>query len=86
MNHLVFMLEEISMKAVLETLLPLILPEGVTYDIIKHEGKTNLERSIPRKMKAYGIPNTKFIIVRDQDSHDCYKLKEYLLQLCTEGG
>lgn len=74
------------MKAVLDEILPSILPENVTFQTIKHEGKTDLEKSIPRKLRAFRIPNVQFVVMRDQDSGDCVKVKERLLQLCFEGG
>lgn len=86
MKHLVFLLEEISMKAVLDELLPSTLPEGVTFQTIKHEGKTDLEKSIPRKLRAFRTPGIQFVVLRDQDSSDCKEVKRRLLQLCFEGG
>lgn len=55
MKELVFLVEEPSIKGLglLKVLLPKILPEEVSFKIIKHEGKTDLKRSIPRKMRAY---------------------------------
>lgn len=63
--NLVFLLEESSMKEMLELLLPRILPDNINYLCIPHESKSDLEKSIPRKLKAWNSPNTKFVIVRD---------------------
>jgi uncharacterized protein YktA (UPF0223 family) len=84
--RLVFMVEEPSMKEVLEVLLPKILPDGMEKPlIIEHRGKGDLEESVPRKLKAWQKSDDKFIIVRDQDSQDdCKKLKEKLLVLCKD--
>lgn len=82
----VFLLEEISMKAVLDVILPKILPENVTFMTIKHEGKTDLEHSIPRKLRAFKTPETYFVILRDKDSTDCVELKKRLISLCEVGG
>ena len=81
---LVFLLEEESMKALLELLLPRILPETVKFRCIPHEGKQDLEKSIPRKLKAWKTPNTYFVIVRDKDSADCIELKQRLVTLCLD--
>lgn len=62
---LVFLLEEASMKAVLDIILPQILPESVTFRTIPHCGKSDLEASIPHKLKAWSEPDTRFVIVRD---------------------
>nr|MCM0590498.1 DUF4276 family protein [Gloeotrichia echinulata DEX184] len=84
---LIFLLEEPSMKTVLETILPKLIPEYISYICIAHQGKQDLTKSIPKKIKAFNFkPDTKFIIVHDQDSHDCKKLKADLLQLCQEAG
>jgi len=84
--HLVFLLEEISMKAVLDIILPKLLPPDVTFRTIKHEGKTDLERSIPIKLRAYRTPDTHFVVLRDKDSSDCVQVKQRLAQLCRQNG
>jgi hypothetical protein len=84
---LIFLLEELSTKIVLDELLPKILPEAITYQCISHQGKQDLAKSIPVKIKAFrDNPNTKFIIVHDQDSNDCKQLKSELLQLYKNAG
>ncbi len=80
--NLVFMVEELSMKEFLSILLPRVLPEAVTFKIIPHSGKTDLQHSIPHKLKAWNMPDTKFVVVQDQDSADCKVLKSELQQLC----
>ena len=91
MNHgaplnLVFMLEEESARHLLEALLPRILGEfsSINYKCIPHQGKSDLEKSIPRKLKTWCQPNTFFIILHDQDSHDCKELKQKLLEICAK--
>ncbi len=81
---LVFMLEEKSMKVFLDTLLPQILPSNINFFTIPHEGKSDLKKSLPIKLKAWNTPDSKFIIVQDQDSNDCKKLKQELMKLCEE--
>ncbi len=77
---LIFLLEEPSMKTVLEIILPQLIPEDICYICIAHQGKQDLAQSIPKKIQAF--TDTKFVIVHDQDSNDCKKLKAELLQLC----
>ena len=85
--QLVFLLEEPSMKKTLEVLLPRFLPKNVHFICIAHEGKQDLEKSIPRKLKAKGWnQETKFVIVRDKDSADCLKLKRELIEKCEQAG
>ncbi|MFM8299951.1 MAG: DUF4276 family protein [Microcystis aeruginosa BS13-02] len=85
MNYdIVFLLEESSIKNVLEELLPKLIPPEISYICIIHQGKQDLAKSIPIKLKAFNksSPNTKFIIVHDQDSHDCQELKKELGKIC----
>lgn len=84
--NLVFMLEELSMKEFLDGLLPRILPEHVRYTLVVHEGKTDLEKSLPRKLRAWRIPNSHFIVVRDQDAGDCHVIKARLQRICETAG
>ncbi len=79
---LVFLLEERSTKVLLDELLPRILPEGVSFLTIPHEGKSDLQLSIPKKLAAWNVPDTRFVIVQDQDSNDCKELKQELSRLC----
>ncbi len=74
------------MKAFLLGLLPRILPEGVPFRLISHEGKQDLERSIPRKLRAWQNPEARFVVVRDQDSGDCVEIKRHLERLCADAG
>jgi hypothetical protein len=84
---LIFLLEEPSIKNVLEQLLPQVVHPHITYICISYQGKQDLAQSIPRKIKAFqNAPKTKFIIVHDQDSHDCKKLKSELLKICQATG
>ena len=83
---LVFLLEELSMKVFLEGLLPKLLPAHIEYRLIPHEGKSDLEKSIPRKLRAWRDPSARFIVVRDQDSGDCEAIKQRLVALCARAG
>lgn len=85
MRRMVFLLEEPSMKHLLDALLPRLMP-GLNFLCVPHEGKNDLERSIPRKLRAWNEPGTRFVIVRDNDNGDCIRLKERLRQLCAQNG
>lgn len=86
MSKLVFMVEESSMKEALNHLLPKIIPEYIQYQVIPHEGKSDLRKSIPRKLRSWNEPHVHFIILHDQDSNDCHALKAELCRLCSEAG
>jgi hypothetical protein len=51
MKQIVFLLEEKSMKEVLSHVLPQLLPPDISFLLIAHEGKSDLEASIPRKFR-----------------------------------
>jgi len=86
MSLVVFLLEERSIKEVLDVLLPRILPEGTDFKLIAHEGKSDLEKSIPRKLRAWRDSAVRFVVVRDCDSADCHVVKRRLHALCEEAG
>ena len=87
MRELIFLLEEPSAKAMLESLLPRILNEDIQFRCISFEGKQDLEKQLVRKIRAYRNDQARFIVMRDQDSHpDCAALKRGLLDLCNDAG
>ena len=70
------------MDATLRKLLPKLFPDFREYEhwlIIHHQGKSDLERSYPRKMKEWREPGVRFIILRDNDGADCLILKQKLV-------
>ena len=79
--ELVFLLEEQSAKDFLMSLLPKIIP-SIEPIYLVHNGKGDLQKSIPIKLKGWKKPDTVFIILHDQDSNDCEKLKKKLQELC----
>jgi hypothetical protein len=82
----VFLTEEKSMQVFLETLLERHLP-NTKYRVVPHEGKDDLKRSIPAKLKLYKNSDAKVIILIDQDSNpDCRSLKSDILSLCQKSG
>lgn len=74
------------MKHLLEGLLPRLLPGEVSWILVAHEGKTDLQQSIPRKLRAFREPGVRFVVVQDQDRNDCKALKQRLLDLCAGAG
>lgn len=88
-GRVIFLLEEPSMKILLDGLLPRLFPgwiEGQHFQCIPHEGKSDLDRSIARKLSAWRIPGDRFVIVRDNDNADCGSLKARLQALCAANG
>ena len=86
------LLEEPSMENFLREVLPKILPPDYILDnncfLRPHNGKSDLKKSIPNKIKVFSNYHepVKVIIIHDQDSNDCRKLKKSLVELCKTNG
>lgn len=85
-KKLVFLLEEPSMEEFLNGFLPRVLTDDWLWECVPHQGKSDLEKSIPRKLRAWREPGARFVVIRDQDSGDCAKIKDRLQLLCDDSG
>ena len=70
------------MKTLLDGLLPRLFPT-LLFQCVPHEGKADLEKSIPRKLRAWREPGVRFVVVMDNDRRDCMKLKNELRERCS---
>lgn len=86
MTELVFFLEEPSAKEMLKGILPKFLPDNVFVQYVVFEGKQDLEKRLPMRLKAWQAPNAKFIVMRDQDNGNCVAIKQNLLDKCATSG
>lgn len=93
MARIEILVEEPSMKEFLTILLPNILDEqwnlNENYFIRSFEGKSDLQKNIPSKVKFLSNRNHEavgVVIMQDQDSSDCRLLKQKLLTICNENG
>lgn len=87
MKEIVFLLEEESAKAMLESLLPRLISAEICARLLAFEGKQDLEKQMVRKMKGYMNPHARFIVMRDQDATpDCRLVKRSLLEKCELAG
>jgi hypothetical protein len=84
-SRVVFLVEEPSMKYFLDELLPREFPE-LEFICLPHEGKRDLELSLPRKLRAWREPGVRFVVLRDNDGGDCRVIKQRLVELCREAG
>lgn len=82
--NLIFMLEEPSMRYFIDGFIHRVIPEGVHVQYLVHEGKQDLEKSIPRKLRGWRVPDSYFVIVRDKDGEEPLKLKQRLRNMCAE--
>jgi hypothetical protein len=84
---LVILTEEPSMKSALEHFLPKLGVEMDAVTIIAHDGKSDLERSLPRKLRAWQAPDARFLILRDNDrALDCKRVKQRLFDIVEAAG
>lgn len=86
MARIIFLLEERSMQEALRGILPKIYPdwvEGVHWIAVPHQGKSDLEASVPRKLRAWNVEGDRFVIMRDNDGGDCRTHKQRLVKLAS---
>ena len=85
MGRVIFLLEEQSMKELLDRMLPRIFP-SLRFLCIPHEGKADLDSHIRSKLSSWRVPGDSFIIVRNNDGGDCIALKQRLRDQCQQTG
>ncbi|WP_321331957.1 DUF4276 family protein [Alcaligenes faecalis] len=87
MAVLVFFLEEPSAKAMLEGVMPRLgLPNGLEIRYVVFEGKQDMHKRLLLRLQHWQLPDSYFIVMRDQDSGDCQQIKGELLSLCQHSG
>ena len=86
MTTLVFLLEERSARALLEGLLPRLLPASVIARYIVFEGKQDLDKQLEKRLRGWLAPNSRFVVLRDQDNGNCKTLKKTLREKCAKAG
>lgn len=89
--HLEFLLEEPSAEAALQALLPKLLPEGegTTFDLAVHQGKPDLLKHLPDRLRGYRawIPEDfRLVVLVDEDRQDCHELKAELEKTALSAG
>lgn len=80
-RHLAFLVEEPSMEAFLQVLLPRLLPPDQTFEIHAFRNKAGLRRNLSARLRAYARwlpPDWRIVVVLDRDSDDCHALKSEL--------
>ena len=69
----------------LNALLPRLFP-ALEFQCVPHEGKSDLEKRLPGKLRGWRTPGTRFVVMRDQNGADCREVKAKLVDLCRAGG
>ena len=87
--HVEFLLEERSAEAALTAILPKILVDDVTFDFHVFEGKQDLLKKLPLRLKGYRRwlpPDWRVFVLIDEDRQDCLQLKVQLEKAAREAG
>lgn len=74
-----FHVEEPSMEAALNVLIPRISNNTIQHNIINYSSKQSLIKKLPNRMRAlrhFIQHNMKYVVVVDQDDNDCIQLKQ----------
>ncbi|MBF0309137.1 MAG: DUF4276 family protein [Magnetococcales bacterium] len=86
-RQLVLFLEEPSASDFLQGLLPRLLPAEITIRFIVFDGKQDLEKQLPRKLRGWlEDADCRFVVLRDRDAGDCRVIKNRLSGLCQASG
>lgn len=92
MARIEILVEEPSMKEFLSILLPRIVEDywhlNENYFIRSFEGKSDLQKNIPSKIRVFSNWHEPIAvaILQDQDNNDCKELKKRLVDLCMQNG
>jgi hypothetical protein len=84
-----FLIEEESAESALQHLIPAILGTDVAYRAIRFQGKPDLLKKLPDRLKGYSnwIPDDyRIVVLVDEDRQDCRMLKQELETVATRAG
>jgi hypothetical protein len=87
--HIEFLVEEYSAEALLNNLLPLMLPAETTYAIHVFSGKPDLLVKLPKRLRGYRkwLPDDwRIVVLVDKDREDCRSLKAKLEKTAYQAG
>jgi len=84
-----FFTEEESARIVLYNILPLILPTDVCFEVYSFNGRGDLLKKLPSRLRAYRhdpLKSNKVVILMDRDSHNCRDVKSQLELIVEQSG
>jgi hypothetical protein len=79
--HIEILVEEQSAEEALKILLPRLLSPDTTYRLLNFQGKHNLLRQLPARLRGYAAWLTddyRIVVLVDEDRQDCLDLKQQL--------
>ena len=83
--QLFILTEEKSMEKALNHIVPKIISEDVIHSIYQHQGKGDLKKAINGTVPTLSkIPNSRILILIDQDCSNCIELKKELFDLMAK--
>jgi hypothetical protein len=88
-RHLEILVEEPSMEFFLRELLPGLISDQVTFNVFPSQGKQDLLRNLPARLKGYArwLPDGwRVIVVLDRDDDDCGDLKRSMEKAAADAG
>lgn len=87
--HLEFFLEERSAEVALKAILPKIVSPNVSRRFHEFQGKHNLLKQLPRRLKSYRFKRRcdwRIVVLIDEDRENCHVLKSKLEQIAHDAG
>ena len=87
--HIEFLLEERSAEVALASILPKILPDDVILKFHVFEGKQDLLKELPKRLKGYRqwiTDDYRIMVLIDEDRQNCNELKTQLENAAHEAG
>lgn len=88
LEKLMIFVEEISMEAALEQLMPKLLLDA-EFEIFRFQCKDDLLKNLPARLRAYSSwlpPEWAILVLVDRDSSDCRELKQQLEAVAQQSG
>ncbi|MFH1374842.1 MAG: DUF4276 family protein [bacterium] len=87
--HIDFHLEEPSAEEALRNIVPRILTTDHTYRFLIYNGKHDLLKKLPNRLKTYSkwlSDNYKLVVLIDEDRQGCFDLKQRLEETAANAG
>ncbi|MBK1734051.1 hypothetical protein CKO15_01885 [Halorhodospira abdelmalekii] len=87
--HFELLVEEPSMEAFLNSLLPRLLPQDRSFRVYPFQGKKDLLGKLQNRLRGYAawLPeNYRVVVVVDRDEDDCHQLKDRLDSISASAG
>ena len=88
-NHLILLVEEPSMEAFLNALMPRLLPHGRSFEVHPFQGKADLLDKLEARLRGYSswLPaDWRLFVIVDKDDENCVQLKARMETITARAG